>query len=276
MIVAIAAWTILWIDGSGSANAGVIAGAVLVCAISFLDDIRSVSRWLRLLVQLAAVVAGLAAFPSGDAILGDQLPLWLDRALVGIGWLWFINLFNFMDGIDGLAASEAAIVSLGLLVLGRFWPDLALAPGESVVILSAALAFLVLNWHPARLFMGDVGSAGLGFLLGWLLIDAAASGQLAAAIILPLFFAADATSTLALRAWRRSPLATAHRDHAYQAAVDRGVRQDEVVLQTVAVGVALIGLAALSPNAPWPSAIGAVMLTGILIIWMRRGGGRYR
>jgi UDP-N-acetylmuramyl pentapeptide phosphotransferase/UDP-N-acetylglucosamine-1-phosphate transferase len=106
-----------------------------------------------------------------------------------------------------------------------------------------AAGFLVWNWHPARLFLGDVGSVPLGFALGWLLLHAAIAGYWAAALILPLYYLADATITLGRRALRGAKIWQAHREHFYQRAVARG-RGHDAVVGAIAVGnVVLIGCA---------------------------------
>jgi UDP-N-acetylmuramyl pentapeptide phosphotransferase/UDP-N-acetylglucosamine-1-phosphate transferase len=175
-----------------------------------------------------------------------------------------------MDGIDGLAASEAALIGIGIAALALAFPALALPAREAVVLAAAVLAFLLFNWPPARLFMGDAGSVSLGYLLGWLLIETAAAGAGGAALILPLYFAADATSTLGLRAWRRERLAEAHRAHAYQHAVDRGDGHARTTLGVVVLGLALVGLALLSVTSPMFALAAGAVLTAALIAWQRR------
>ncbi len=124
----------------------------------------------------------------------------LDVAAAALLWLWFVNLFNFMDGIDGLAGSEAAAIGTGLVVFAGVGsgldPGLAALSGTAA---AAALGFLVWNWAPARIFLGDVGSVPCGYLLGFLLLDVAARGHWKIALILPLYFLADATLTLLRR-----------------------------------------------------------------------------
>lgn len=251
-----------------------LAALLLLAAISFVDDIRAVPFWTRLAVQLVAVAAALAALPGDATIIAEGLPVWLDRLIAGLAWVWFVNLFNFMDGIDGIAAGEAITVAAGAVILALSQSAFADGALPGIVVAAAAAGFLVLNWHPAKLFMGDVGSAGLGFVLGWLLIEAAAAGFLAAALILPMFFLLDATTTLVWRAIRRRPLATAHRDHAYQAAVDRGVGQATVSAAVITLGLVLIGLAVWSVDAPIAAAAIALALSAALIVWMRWGSQR--
>ncbi|MCC6736766.1 MAG: hypothetical protein IT534_11660 [Bauldia sp.] len=248
----------------------VIVGGAAVAVVSFADDVRSLPGSLRFAVQAAAVTAVLASWPSGP-ILWEGAPILLDRVVVGFAWLWFINLFNFMDGIDGLAASEAGVVAFGVVAVAAAVPAVGLPALPAVIAGAAALAFLTVNWPPARIFMGDVGSVGLGFLLGWLLVAVAAAGFPAAAMILPLAFVVDATTTLVLRAIRGAPLGSAHRDHAYQAAVDRGVPHAVVTVAVIVAGVALIGLAVWSVDAPAAALAGAGSMSIVLVLALRFG-----
>lgn len=256
----------------GTVPASVLIGIALVVAVSFADDLRGLPFPARLAVQIAAVALVVATMPGDAPILAATLPVWLDRLLVGLAWLWFINLFNFMDGIDGIAAGEAMAIGIGLLVLAFAEPLLGEGGAPAVAVASAAAGFLVVNWHPARLFMGDAGSAGLGFVLGWLLIETAAAGFLGAAFILPIFFVVDASSTLLMRLLRRRPLATPHRDHAYQAGVDRGLGQPVVSGTAIAFGLAMIGVAFWSLTMPVPAFVVALLSSAALIAWLRFGG----
>ena len=125
---------------------------------------------MRLSRHAVAVIAGLAFLPRG-AVFQGLLPPLLDRAATALLWLWFVNLFNFMDGIDGITGSRDRCARLGLAA-GR---GVAGTTGDGSAALAlgaaaAALGFLRWNWHPARIFLGDVGSVPLGYLLGWLLL----------------------------------------------------------------------------------------------------------
>ncbi len=255
----------------GTVPTAILVGIALVIAVSFADDLRPLPFWLRLLVQAIAVGAALWSMGGDTPILGSFLPVWLDRILLGLAWLWFINLFNFMDGIDGIAAGEATIVGVGLVGLALLQSDFVDGALPALIVTAAALGFLIYNWHPARLFMGDVGSAGLGFVLGWLLISAADAGFLAAALILPMVFVFDASTTLLWRLAKRRPLATAHRDHAYQAGVDRGLGQKTVTIAVLVIGVFLFDLAWLSPPRPLIFLIASIILVAGLVSWLRWG-----
>src|SRR5262249_3508936 len=149
---------------------------------------------------------------------------------IALLWIWWINLFNFMDGIDGLAGSEAAAIGGGLLLFANLSaaadPDLVL---PAAVLTGAAVRFLAWDWSPAQIFLGDVGSAPLGYLLGYLLLGFAARGHWKIALILPLYFLADATITLGRRLLRGERVWQAHRDHYYQRAVRHGLSHSAVV-----------------------------------------------
>ena len=219
----------------------VLLGAALLAAISWLDDLRGLPASLRLLAQFVAVTVGMAVLaPAAPAV-----PNWLLTFVTTVGaallWVWFINLFNFMDGIDGIAGSQAAAIGIGLLLFGAFgagqgWAGAPLA----AAVAAASLGFLVWNWAPARIFLGDVGSVPLGYLLGFLLLWAAARGNWRIALILPLYFLADATITLIRRLARRERVWLPHRQHFYQRAVQRGLGHAAVVRRVVAVNVVLI------------------------------------
>jgi UDP-N-acetylmuramyl pentapeptide phosphotransferase/UDP-N-acetylglucosamine-1-phosphate transferase len=233
-------------------------------ALSWLDDRRQLPVVVRLSAQALVVALCLAALPS-DARVMQVGPLILERILLGVAWLWFINLFNFMDGIDGLAGSETIAVALGYLALltyaGLADPFWRLA----LVIAASAAGYLFWNWHPARVFMGDAGSIPLGFLVGWLMLDLALRGQWAAGLILPLYFVADATFTLLARAYRGEKLWQAHRQHFYQRAVLGGATPARVVCRVGAANVMLVVLALASVSQPVPALIAAVAIVAGLL-----------
>ncbi len=193
--------------------------AALLAAFSFVDDLRGLPAWSRLLAQAVAVAPMLLVLPPEMALFQGHLPFPVDRLLMGLAWLWFINLTNFMDGIDGITAVETGAIAIGLLIslalIGLYME--VLAP-YAAAILGAMLGFLYWNRPPAKLFLGDVGSIGLGYLIGFLLIALAAAGYWQVALILPLYYLADATITLGRRALKGEKVWQAHRSHFYQRA----------------------------------------------------------
>lgn len=271
MLVLLTAWTGLWLKGSGDVTPVLLLGAAAIGTVSFADDIWGVRLASRLAVQTVAVATALLSLPSDGPIISGFLPIGLDRIITGLAWLWFVNLFNFMDGIDGIAAGEASVIAVGVIVLAFVRPELDLPALQAVAVGAAAVAFLLFNWPPARVFMGDVGSTGLGFLLGWLLILLAAKGALIPALILPLYFTADATLTLGHRLWRGEPVGQAHRHHAYQRAVDKGLSHSLVSSRVIALGIVLIALAIASTVAPLASFSLGLLLTLYFILWLRSG-----
>ena len=192
---------------------------------------------------------------------------------LGLLWVWWINLFNFMDGIDGLAGGETGAIGMGLLLFARFGggadPELALL---TVPIIAVAIGFLVWNWSPAKIFLGDVGSAPLGYLLGFLLLDLAVRGFWKIALILPLYYLVDATITLARRLLRGERVWQAHREHYYQQAVRRGLGHAAVVKRVIIADVLLIGCG-LTTEAGWGalSLVSSVVIVAALLVTLSRG-----
>ncbi len=215
----------------------ILAAALLLAIAGWRDDVKGLGAWPKLACQAVAVAAGLCFL---GPITGGLLPAPLDLALAGIAWLWFVNLYNFMDGIDGIAGVEAVSIGLGLVVIGLWFASFGDLAALGVALSGAALGFLFWNWHPARLFLGDVGSQALGFMIGFLLLRTAAEGGWAAAFILPLYFLADATWTLARRLKAGENVMQAHAQHIYQEAVRRGRNHAQVVKAVLIGNVALV------------------------------------
>ena len=252
----------------------VLAATAALAGLSWLDDLRGMTVGLRLLIQTLAVALGLMALPQHLLVLQGLVPPWADMAFSGLAWLWFLNLFNFMDGIDGISGAESAAIGGGIVLLAAFVPlsDLAL---PAALVAAAALGFLYWNWSPARLFLGDVGAVPLGFIIAWLLLSIAARGYWAPALILPLYYLADATITLGRRAWRRERLTEAHRGHFYQLAAAAGGGHAPVVRRIVALDLVLCGLAVLALWQALAALVAAALATAALL-WYFAGqqGGK--
>lgn len=251
---------------------GVFAAALIVAAVGAVDDVNGIPVLPRLMLQSLAIVVMIAALPDSIRAL-PMLPMSAERALLFLGSLWFVNLTNFMDGIDWIIVAEvvpitAALAAFGLLgIISVQGTIVALALGGAI------LGFAPFNKPVARLFLGDVGSLPIGLLLSWLLILLASSGNLAAAVLLPLYYVADATITLGRRIIRGQPFWQAHREHFYQQAFDRGLSAETIVMRIFAVNVALALLAAATIVAPGMTAIalalGAAIVGGLLLSFAR-------
>jgi Fuc2NAc and GlcNAc transferase len=233
-----------------------LAGALPVAAIGFWDDHGHVpARW-RLLIQAAAAgwsLYWLGGFESLE-FCGETYELgWLGNVLGGFFIVWLLNLFNFMDGIDGIAGVEVVTATLSAGLLLWLAPGSA-GTGDALLALAAATAgFLLWNWPPAKIFMGDVGSGFVGFLLGVLALRTAADGSLglAAWLILVGVFFADATMTLLRRMANGQRWYEAHRSHAYQHAARRWASHKRVTLAVLAIN--LVWLFPLAMGAAvWP------------------------
>jgi UDP-N-acetylmuramyl pentapeptide phosphotransferase/UDP-N-acetylglucosamine-1-phosphate transferase len=171
-----------------------------------------------------------------------------------------------MDGIDGIAGAEGVAVAAGYaLVVVAAGVDTPFA-SLGLILAAATAGYLFWNWHPAKVFMGDTGSIALGFLLGWLMIDLGVRGLWAAAMILPLYFIADATITLLKRLARGEKPWQPHRQHAYQRAVLGGARPSAVVLRTAIANAALVALALLSIERPILTLAGAAVVVAALLV----------
>ena len=223
-----------------------LAGAFLLMAGSWIDDRRGLSPLVRLVGQMLMALWVIMALP---------LPGWVLLPLL-LAYVWFINLYNFMDGIDGITGVETACLGLGMAVVS---PDLAI-PG--LILAGASVGFLVWNWHPAKVFLGDSGSVPLGLLTGGLLIKLALAGQWAAALILPAYYAADATITLIRRLLNGEKIWQAHRKHFYQRANRGGAGPRLVSGSILLANLALIGCAFLTTQGQ--TILGLGLATGIV------------
>lgn len=264
---------IAWVVGAGTElPAGLIvilAGAWTLALLSWIDDLRSLSAGIRLAVQAAVVAVATHWLSTQGPVFQGLLPGWLDPLAAGILWLWFVNLFNFMDGIDGISGVETISIGGGIAALAALAADSVPQPAFGATIAAAAAGFLVWNWHPARIFLGDVGSVPLGFLLGFLLLALAARGFWAPALILPSYYLADATITLARRALRGERVWQAHSQHYYQRAVQSGLSHAQVSLAVLAANLVLIALALASLTYPLLALAGAALVVAALLAWMR-------
>jgi len=279
--LAIAIAVLAGIGASGGAGwisrevaAALLGGGVMVAVIGWLDDRRGVSVGVRLAVHFAAAgwaiwwLGGVSALGAG----GSAVQLGVFGPVVGLlGIAWATNCYNFMDGSDGLAGAEAVTVGVvgALFLFASGNAELGLV---ALLIAGAAAGFVIWNWSPARIFMGDVGSGLLGFLFAVLALASEGSGALPvlAWILLLGVFGFDATVTLLWRMWRGEHWYQAHRTHAYQRAIQRGWSHAQVARAVVLLD---LGLAALVWGAwRWPSlwlpaVIAAVV--GLAVLYVR-------
>jgi UDP-N-acetylmuramyl pentapeptide phosphotransferase/UDP-N-acetylglucosamine-1-phosphate transferase len=252
----------------------VLAAALCLAVVGMIDDLRPIPVLPRLALQFAAVALLFATFPSQFRIL-HSVPIALERGLLMLGLLWFVNLVNFMDGLDWMTVAEMLPMTLVLAafaLLGEAPTDiLPIALG----LAGALLGFAPFNRPVARLFLGDVGSLPIGLLTGWCLLELAGHQHIAAALLLPLYYLADATITLLRRVAKRERFWDAHRSHFYQRAIDNGFTVRQVVGHVFLLNALLAALAAISiafssmPVDASMLAIGALVVSGLLIRFSR-------
>jgi len=220
----------------------IIAATLAIACVGVADDIRPLPIVPRLALQALIVAAVVYALPKELHVV-PAVPWSLERLFLLIGGLWFVNLVNFMDGIDWMTAAEVIPLTATLALLGAAHALPAYAAFLAMALAGAMLGFSYFNRPVAKVFLGDVGSLPIGLLLGWLLVLLAAGGHLAAAILMPLYYLADATVTLIRRLIRGERVWQAHRTHFYQLATERGFTVLEIVARVFLLNLCLCVLA---------------------------------
>jgi len=246
----------------------VFAATAFLSLVGAADDLWTIEVAPRLLLQTVAVGFMLASLPAELRVV-PMLPWWIERVLLLLACLWFVNLTNFMDGIDWMTVAEFVPITVGLTFIGY----LGALPAHGIVVALALcgglIGFAPFNKPVARIFLGDVGSLPIGLLLSWLLILVAGRGHLTAALVLPLYYLADATLTLLRRMANREPFWRAHRTHFYQLATDRGFSVRQIITHVFAANLALVALAAAS--VVWPGFLSTMAALGggsALVGWL--------
>ena len=244
-----------------------LAGTLILAAISWRDDLGHVPAALRLLAHASVAALVVAELPPDASVSQGLLPWWADRVSAVLALTWMMNLFNFMDGINGIAGAETIAIACGYLATAAVagmtlgYEPLAAALG------GAAAGFLVWNARKAPLvFLGDVGSVALGFLTGILMLDLAVSGEWAAALIIPGYFFTDATLTLGKRLMRGERVWQAHKSHAYQRAAAAKGSHVAIVGRISIANAMLVGAAMFSVLAPLAAVILAMLIVAALML----------
>lgn len=254
ILVGLLAWSVLH-DGS---VLFLVPGMVVLAIVSWLDDQRGgLPAGLRLGAQLAAVGFVFVLFPAGfPSVTRGLVPYGLEVVVLFLAWVWFTNLFNFMDGINGITGVEMTAVGVGAVVVTAMKFSL---PHEGLIVAAAALGFLPWNWGKAKVFLGDVGSVPIGYVLGGLLLFLALNGDWAAALILPMYYWVDATYTLLRRGLRGEKVWQAHRSHFYQQGARKLGSHAAVASRIAALNLLLVVLAVASTQG-WQIAVGTLVI----------------
>ncbi len=260
---------------SGMDATPLLVATLVLSLVGLLDDLRGLPVGLRLVLQgmcAAWVLSSMGVVPQAAPVVGAAV--WV----LGLLWLvGFTNVFNFMDGIDGLAASQAAFVGFASAFLAMRAGAGADLPLLLALAGASSAGFLCWNWPPARLFMGDAGSLPLGFMLAALGLGCVLRGLLSIWCLLILWapFLSDAGVTLLLRALRGAAILRPHREHAYQRLATALGAHRAVTLGVLAVDLCwLLPLALLAEGRPAFAPITALvalapLLTGVVVVSLR-------
>jgi UDP-N-acetylmuramyl pentapeptide phosphotransferase/UDP-N-acetylglucosamine-1-phosphate transferase len=249
VVICLAGWSVFALAGPATAAMpfwSYFLAALMIAAVSALDDVRNLPNRIRFLVHLAA--ACLVIFTSRAwASLSLPLlgPVSLGYAGLPLCLIWIVgltNAYNFMDGIDGIAGGQAVAAGLGWMVLGGM-ADVPGAAWLGLLIAGASLGFLTLNRPPAKIFMGDVGSAFLGFSFAYLAVEAndfnSRLGVAGALLVWPFVF--DSALTFFRRLLKGENVFAAHRSHLYQRLVQAGWSHGKVsFLYTLLAGMGIL------------------------------------
>jgi UDP-N-acetylmuramyl pentapeptide phosphotransferase/UDP-N-acetylglucosamine-1-phosphate transferase len=246
----------------------VLAASGFIAAVGLIDDLRPMSVAPRLMLQTLAIGVAIAAMPT-DVHIFPSMPWWGERLCLLVALVWFVNLVNFMDGIDWMTVAEVVPLTASVVLLGQMTSVPPPSTILALALLGATLGFAPFNKPVAKLFLGDVGSLPIGLLLGWLLLQLARGGEPAAALLLPLYYLADASVTLIRRVAAGEPFWQAHRSHFYQRAGDRGYSVPAIVGRVFLTNLALAGLAFLTAAKHDPIVIMVSLLIGAaLVSWL--------
>lgn len=270
---ALAAWLVArWLLLSDDSAAWFLGPIAAMAVLGWADDRFDLGVGLRLAIQ--ASVSVLAALALVDGITGGFAWQAVCLGVIVLSLVWVTNLYNFMDGMDGLAGSQAVIVLSVMAIWFTNAGDAGLAL-FSVSLAAAAAAFLVFNWHPARVFMGDTGSLPLGMAIGLLsgvgVVDLGL--PTAAFVILMGVFLFDATYTLVRRMVRRERWWHSHRSHLYQRASALGHPQPVIVGWIVLIDIVLAALASLivyTDVSPLVTCLVALAVVAVPALWIHR------
>jgi UDP-N-acetylmuramyl pentapeptide phosphotransferase/UDP-N-acetylglucosamine-1-phosphate transferase len=227
---------------------------LLLCIISFINDNKQISIFIRLLIQIILAIIVLFYWPPLEnlSLLETIIPSWLELIITLLFIIWMTNLFNFMDGIDGISCIQCIIIGFGAGFCLFLSQDINKI--ENVLagfFIGSGTAFLIWNWQPSKVFLGDAGSVPIGFINAILFLLLFQNGLWYVAIILNSYYLADSSITLLKRILKKEKPWQAHKSHFYQKAIQNGYSHSKVCLIIATHGALLIVisfLASINPN----------------------------
>jgi len=242
MLAGSALGVLLWAPEARPSLLPILAGAVFLTILGAVDDANALPVSWRLIGQTLAALVLVLSLPEGFQLFPGLMPLVVERALIVLGMVWFVNVVNFLDGLDWMTVAQVVPMTLGIAALAALGAAPATIGLLALALLGATLGFAIFNKHPAQVFLGDAGSLPIGLCLAFMLIFVA-EAHLAAALLLSLYTLADPTLTLFRRIAAREQIFSAHRTHFYQHGVARGLSVPQVTARVFLLGLVLAGLA---------------------------------
>lgn len=245
---------------------------LIIASISLFDDLYEVSIIIRLFIHICTATYVLHSFLAPTTLFHNEIPYALDMILAILGLVGFLNIYNFLDGIDGITASQAIHLSIVLLILCYLRYEqihqVNLIIIIATLVLASSLGFMKYNWHPAKIFLGDVGSITLGFLLGLcLIIVASGSFRLFLAInIASLYYSSDGLLTIMIRLMNGEKIWLPHLKHFFQKAARNGMSHDIITKKIIICNICLMTLSISSLYYPIISSILAILTVTMLLI----------
>ncbi len=243
-VVSVVAYSVFGLYGYYEISWGYISGAILLAVVSWLDDLITLSFINRMVAHSAAVallLADVGYFDSIDLPFAGNIHLGVFGLLITFLWIFgFLNAFNFMDGIDGIAGSQGFVAAIGWFAVGIIIGS-PIFSIYGIILATATLGFLIFNWQPAKIFMGDVGSCFLGFTLAAIPLLASQKERPQLLLIAVLFvwpFVFDVIFTFIRRGFLKHRVWEPHREHIYQRMVISGFQHRSVTIFYAALAAA--------------------------------------
>lgn len=216
----------------------IIPLTLTLAIVSFFDDIKHINILIRLFIHILA--SAILVFTTNlTPIFHGFIPIIIDQLLAIIALITFINIYNFMDGIDGITISQTIYFCLIMLILCYLKQDIISHAFFVIItmflILGCSIAFIYYNWHPAKIFLGDVGSISLGFLMGICIIVIASSSfhLLLSCVIMSLYYLSDSIMTIIARLINKEKIWEPHNKHFFQQALKKGMSHNEVTSKII-------------------------------------------
>jgi UDP-N-acetylmuramyl pentapeptide phosphotransferase/UDP-N-acetylglucosamine-1-phosphate transferase len=264
-----------WPGVAGPNLLPILAAAAALSVLGALDDAHALPVSWRLVGQTLAAIVLALSLPRGFQVLPDILPLAVERGLIVLGAVWFVNAINFLDGLDWMTVAMVVPMTLAVAALQALGAVPVKVGLLGLALLGAILGFAIFNKHPAKVFLGDAGSLPIGFCLAFMLIFVA-KAHLAAALLLALYPVADATLTLLRRIVAGEAFFSPHKTHFYQRAVTQGLRVPQVTARVFLLGLLLAFLAvvtAIARSLPVDilCLIVGVLATALMLLALARG-----